>query len=67
MNTNPMSAAQPVGSAGDRLLGLAVDPYVIAAVVGTTAVAAGLIAAGDLAVWTGVLAGAAGWSSAWSP
>lgn len=54
-------------SRGDRLLGLAISPYLIVATV--LVAAGGLAVAGalDLRLWLVLVAAAAGWSSAWSP
>lgn len=61
------STRSALGSRAERLLGLAISPYLIAT---ASAVAAGGVAAtrpGDLPLWLVLVAGAAGWSSAWSP
>lgn len=61
------SAQRVSDSPRDRLLGMAVSPYVIvsAIVAGTACVA--VLGARDLSLWLFLVAGAAGWSSAWSP
>jgi hypothetical protein len=61
------ASAHLPGPRADRLLGLAISPYVIA---GAIAAGAGVVAAvdaQDLPVWLILAAGASGWSAAWSP
>jgi hypothetical protein len=61
------SAEQGPASRVDRLLGLAISPHLIVSVVLLTAAGIVAVAGRDLTLWVGVLAVAAGWSSAWSP
>ena len=61
------SARRLPGSCVDHLFGLTISPYVIAAAMVVGAVGVAAIDARDLPLWLVVVAGAAGWSSAWSP
>ena len=66
MTTPALPVVVPRTSAVDRLVSLPINPYVIGftLVVAAAAVAAAETAAG---AWVVLAAGAAGWSSAWSP
>lgn len=60
--------AQPVSEfRAERLLGLAVNPHFISAVMLVAATGVAVARGHALALWLLLVAGAAGWSSAWTP
>lgn len=61
------SAQRSPTSRSQRLLALAISPYVIATVIVVGGAGVAASNARDLALWLVLVAGAAGWSSAWSP
>jgi hypothetical protein len=61
------SAESLPGPYAERLLALAVSPHLIVAALVAAAATLTATAPSDLALWLVLVAGAAGWSSAWSP
>lgn len=55
------------GSRRDRLLGLAVSPYLITTAMMVAALVLATKEGRDLPLWLVLVAVAAGWSAAWSP
>jgi hypothetical protein len=62
-----VSLEQTVLTRAERLLSLAIDPYLIVAATTLVALVLGALAGSDLVVWVVFVGAVAGWSSAWSP
>jgi hypothetical protein len=65
--TMEVSLEQTVLTRTERLLSLAIDPYLIVAATTLVALVLGALAGSDLVVWVVFVGAVAGWSSAWSP